>query len=63
MTTSIISEAQKVMEWTNGQSELESRCSVIITKKRKGICIVIEIFNRKSTFPPKHYGLIDWRTK
>ena len=35
MTTIISSEAQKFMEWTNGQRELQSRCPVVITKKRK----------------------------
>ena len=25
------------MEWTNGQSELQSRCSVVISKKRKRV--------------------------
>ena len=34
MITSISSETQK-MEWTNGQSKLKSRCSVINTKKKK----------------------------
>ena len=35
MTTSISSEEQKVKEWTNRQSELYSRCSVLITIKKR----------------------------
>ena len=36
MTTSISTEAQKVIEWIEGQSKLRSRCSIIIiAKKRK----------------------------
>ena len=35
MTTYICREVQNIMAWTNEQSELESRCSGIMTKKSK----------------------------
>ena len=35
MITSISSEALKNMEWTNRQSELVSKCLVLITKKKR----------------------------